>query len=287
MNKIINNMNNFINKIKANKHKVESVNATDIRISHIQYIAFKTIVSKECIRMFRVWSQTFLPSVITTSLYFLIFGKFIGAQVANIGDHTYMQYIVPGLVMMAVITNSYMNVVSSFYVSKFMKNIEEILVAPVSYSTIISGFVMGGVIRGMFIGVFTLAVSLFFTHMTIVHLWAVIYFIFMTSMMFSLAGLINGIYAKSFDHTTLVITFILTPLTYLGGVFYSVNMLGTIWQEISMINPILYMVNGFRYGFLGVADVDIWTCLTVVTFLTFIFFGWTIHLFKTGRAIRM
>lgn len=276
-------MNIFLKKI-ANKIHNQDVYA---RVRHTQWIAYTTIVRREIIRMFRVWPQTFLPSVITTSLYFLIFGKFIGAQVANIGDYTYMQYIVPGLVMMAVITSSYMNVTTSFYGSKFQRNLEEMLVAPVSYTTMISGFVTGGVIRGTITGILILMESLFFTHLGISHVWAIIFFMIITSVVFSLAGLINAIYAKSFDHTTIVITFILTPLTYLGGVFYSVNMLSQLWQEVSLINPILYMVNGFRYGFLGTSDIAIVTSLLMTTFFAVIFFFWAIRLFKVGRAIRM
>ncbi len=255
--------------------------------AHTQWIAFQTIVRREIIRMFRVWPQTFLPSIITTSLYFLIFGKFIGAQVANIGDHTYMQYIVPGLVMMAVITSSYMNVVSSFYGAKFMKSLEELIVAPVSYSVMIAGFVSGGVLRGVLTGLLILLESLFFTHIYIVHIWAIIFFMIVTSVVFSLAGLVNAIYARNFDHTTIVITFILTPLTYLGGVFYSVNMLSTFWQEVSLVNPILYMVNGFRYGFLGVSDIAIYTSLLLASAFALLFYLWTIYLFKSGRAIKM
>ena len=264
-----------------------NIKIRESRVHNLQWIAFLTIVRKECIRMFRVWPQTFLPSVVTTSLYFLIFGKFIGAQVANIGDHTYMQYIVPGLVMMAVITNSYMNVVSSFYGAKFQRNLEEVLVAPVSYSTIIAGYVAGGVIRGMAIGALILIESVFFTHLSLSHAWAIIFFMLITSIVFALAGLINAIYAKSFDHTTIVITFILTPLTYLGGVFYSVNMLSTMWQQVSLVNPILYMVNGFRYGFLGSSDIAVSTSISVAIVFALAFFWWTFRLFKTGRAIRM
>ncbi len=252
-----------------------------------QWIAYITIVRREMIRMFRVWPQTFLPSIITTSLYFLIFGKFIGAQVANIGDHTYMQYIVPGLVMMAVITSSYMNVVSSFYGSKFMKSLEELIVAPVSYHIMIAGFVSGGVLRGVLTGLLILSEALFFTRIYMAHIWAILFFIIITSVVFSLAGLINAIYARNFDHTTIVITFILTPLTYLGGVFYSVSMLSTVWQEVSLVNPILYMVNGFRYGFLGSSDIPVYTSLLLVSALALLFYFWTIYLFKSGRAIKM
>ena len=252
-----------------------------------QWIAYVTIVRQELIRMFRVWPQTFLPSIITTSLYFLIFGKFIGAQVSNIGDHTYMQYIVPGLVMMAVITSSYMNVVSSFYGAKFMKSLEELIVAPVSYPVMIAGFVSGGVLRGVLTGLLILSEALFFTHIDMAHIWAILFFMIITSAVFSLAGLVNAIYARNFDHTTIMITFILTPLTYLGGVFYSVSMLSTAWQQVSLVNPILYMVNGFRYGFLGSSDIPVYTSVLLVSVFALIFYFWAVYLFKSGRAIRM
>jgi ABC-2 type transport system permease protein len=253
----------------------------------IQIVAMQTILTKETKRMFRVWSQTFLPSVITTALYFLIFGKFIGSQIQSVGGVSYMEFIVPGLVMMAVITNAFANVVASFYGAKFQKNLEEVLVAPVSYTTMIFGYVFGGVMRGFIVGALTLATALFFTHLSVAHILWVIFFAIMSSLLFSLAGLINGIYAKSFDQTSIITTFALTPLTYLGGVFYSIHLLPQVWQNISYFNPVLYIVNGFRYGFIGTSDINIWYSVAVVTSLTIAFFIWAIYLFSSGRAIKM
>ena len=257
------------------------------KVQKIQLIAIKTIVAKDLKRIFRIWPQTFLPAIITTSLYFLIFGKFIGSQISNVSGYSYMQYIVPGLVMMAVITSAYTNVVFSYFGSKFQKNLEEILVAPVAYPTIILGFILGGILRAIITGSLILIVSMFFTNIMISHLWAIIFFMLSTSMMFSLAGLINGIYAKSFDDTAIAATFVLTPLTYLGGIFYSIHMLPTFWQSISFANPILYMINGFRYGFLGVTDVSILYCALITITFSIVFFLWAIYLFKTKRAVRM
>jgi len=251
-----------------------------------QWVAYMTIVRKEVVRFLRIWPQTLLPSMITTTLYYVVFGKFIGSQIQPIGDHTYMQFIVPGLVMMAVITNSFGNVVSSFFGAKFQKQLEELLVSPITPLLVIGGFVTGGVLRGLLTGVLVLGVSLFFTDLAIHNLALVIAFFFLTALLFSLAGLLNAIYAKKFDGTTIVPTFVLTPLTYLGGVFYSISMLPPLWQDISAWNPILYMVNGFRYGFLGVSDVSIAASLAILTVLSIALFALNMHLFRTGRGLR-
>ncbi len=253
----------------------------------IQLTAVKTMVYKDVVRMFRIWPQTFLPSVITTALYFLIFGKFVGSQIQAVGGVSYMQFIVSGLVMMAVIMNSYMNTVFTYYGSKFQKVLEEILVAPVSYPAMIFGFVFGGVVRGVITGMMTLLVALLFTHLNVAHIGWVLFFAIMSSLTFSLAGLVNGIYAKSFDQTSIVTTFVLTPLTYLGGVFYSIHLLPSIWQQVSYFNPILYIVNGFRYGFLGTSDMSPWVSAGVVSLFALGFFIWSVILFISGRAIKM
>lgn len=253
----------------------------------IQAIAIQTILTKDLVRMFRIWPQTFLPSVVTTALYFLIFGKFIGSQIQAVDGVSYMQFIVPGLVMMAVITNAFANTVFSFFGAKFQKTLEELLVAPVSYTSMIFGYVFGGVMRGFIVGVMTLLTALFFTHLSIAHVGWVIFFAILSSVVFSLAGLINGVYAKSFDQMSIVPTFVLTPMTYLGGVFYSVSLLPEVWQNISYFNPVLYIVNGFRYGFLGTSDINIWYSAATVTGLAVVFFVWAIYLFISGRAIKM
>lgn len=251
-----------------------------------QWVAYATIVRKEVGRFLRIWPQTLLPSVITTTLYYVVFGKFIGSQIQSVGDYTYIQFIVPGLVMMAVIMNSFGNVVSSFFGAKFQKQIEELLVSPITPFLVVAGFVTGGILRGLLTGILVLLVSLFFTQLTIHSLFLTIIFIFLTALLFSLAGLLNAIYAKKFDGTTIVPTFVLTPLTYLGGVFYSISMLPPIWQQVSMWNPILYMVNGFRYGFLGVSDVNITMSLLILITLSVVLFVVTMYLFKIGRGLR-
>ncbi|MFZ1720264.1 MAG: ABC transporter permease [Candidatus Moraniibacteriota bacterium] len=251
-----------------------------------QWVAYMTIVRKEVSRFLRIWPQTLLPSVVTTTLYYVVFGKFIGSQIQSVGDYTYIQFIVPGLVMMAVITNAFGNVVSSFFGAKFQKQIEELLVSPITPFLVVSGFVTGGVLRGLLTGILVLLVSLFFTQLTIHSLFIMTVFILLTALLFSLAGLLNAIYAKKFDGTTIIPTFVLTPLTYLGGVFYSISMLPPLWQDISMWNPILYMVNGFRYGFLGVSDVSITASLAILVGLSIALFAITMHLFRIGRGLR-
>ena len=250
------------------------------------WVSYYTIVRKEVTRFFRVWTQTLLPPVVTMSLYFVIFGKFVGSQVAPIDGHSYMEFIVPGLVMMALIMNSFMNTVSSFYMSKFQKTLEEIMVSPTPYPVVIAGFVTGGVIRGMLTAVLVLGTALFFTHIEITHVAITLVFALITSILFSIIGLINGVYASSFDGISFIPNFVLTPLTYLGGVFYSVSLLPPIWQQVSYANPILYMVNGFRYGVLGVSDVNVWTAFVLLLGMTILLFGYTWYLFRTGRGLR-
>ena len=242
-----------------------------------KYIAFKTILIKEVLRFSRIWVQTILPPVITTILYFVIFGRLIGPQIGKMGGFEYMDYIVPGLIMMTVITNSYANVVSSFYGSKFQHNIEEMLVSPTPNYLILLGFVSGGVARGLSVGIAVTAVSLFFTIVSI---------FFLTSVLFSLAGLINGIFARSFDDISIIPTFVLTPLTYLGGIFYSIEMLSPFWQNASLVNPILYMVNAFRYGFLGVSDINIVSSYAIIIVFIVFLFSYSLRLLNRGYGIR-
>lgn len=255
-------------------------------IAEKNWVAYTTIVRSEIDRFVRIWSQTFLPPVITTTLYYIIFGKFIGSQIAPIEGYTYMQFIVPGLVMMTVITSAFMNVVSSFFGSKFMHQLEELLVAPVSPIIIIAGYVTGGVVRGLLTGAIVLVVALFFTKLTVVHLGALLFFAILTSIFFSLLGLITAIYAKNFDGVQIIPNFILTPLTYLGGVFYSIEMLPQFWQYVSLANPILYMVNGFRYGFLGMSDVGLVPSALLLAGMSLVAVGVILYLFKVGRGLR-
>ncbi len=249
-------------------------------------ISFSTMLRKEFGRIMRIWSQTLLPSVVTSTLYFVVFGAFIGSQVAPIEGFSYMQFIVPGLVMMAVITNAYMNVVSTFYFAKWTRTIDEILVSPTPDWVIILGFVSGGILRGVLTGTLVLIVSLFFTHLAIHNIAVIFASLILTSVLFSLGGLINGIYAKGFEGISIVPTFVLTPLTYLGGIFYSISLLPPFWQTVSLGNPILYMVNAFRYGFLGISDVPLWICFAVLIGFTIAsaFIAW--FLFKKGTGLK-
>ena len=251
-----------------------------------QFTAFRTIVIKEILRFSRIWVQTILPPAITTTLYFVIFGNLIGSQIGDMDGFSYMEYIVPGLILMAIITNSYANVVSSFYGSKFQKNVEELIVSPVSNSVILLGFVMGGVARGLAVGIVVTIISLFFSKLEIQHIGVTLFIIVITAFLFSLGGFINAVYAKSFDDISIVPTFILTPLTYLGGIFYSIKMLPDFWQTASLANPILYMVNAFRYGILGVSDIDLWRAFFIIALFTIGLYLWALRLLQTGTGIR-
>ncbi len=251
--------------------------------NHPNFVALNSIVHKEISRYTRIWVQTLLPSSITMTLYFIIFGNLIGSRIGQMGGYSYMEFIVPGLIMMSVITNSYSNVVSSFFSSKFQRSIEEIMVAPVPNIVILMGYVAGGVSRGMITGLIVTIVSLFFVDIEISNPLLVIMVVILTSIMFSLAGFVNAVFAKSFDDISIVPTFILTPLTYLGGVFYSISLLPDFWQKISMGNPILYMVNAFRYGFLGTSDINIWVAVTLI--LLFIVSLASIAMFLLSRGI--
>lgn len=255
-------------------------------IKHDHYIALKTILRKETNRILRIWSQTLLPPLITQTLYFVIFGKFIGSQVKAINGITYMEFIVPGLVMMAVIGNAYGNVVASFYGAKFQRNVEEILVSPTPDWVIILGYVLGGVVRGVMVGFLVFFVSLFFAHPVVTHWWAVVLFTFLSSCVFSLAALINGLFARNFDEVAFFQNFILTPLIYLGGVFYSIHSLPAFWQQVSLYNPLVFMINGFRYGFFGFSDVNPGLCLIILLVLTIVLTMVNLFLFKKGIGLK-
>jgi len=251
-----------------------------------KYTAFKTLLIKEVLRFTRIWIQTILPPMITTALYFIIFGQLIGAQIGPMEGFRYIDYIVPGLVLMAVLTNSYANVVSSFFSAKFQRNIEEMLVSPVPNYLILLGYIGGGLARGLSVGLAVTIVAMLFTPIPLHNLWVAISVLFLTSILFSLAGLINAIYAKNFDHISIIPTFVLTPLTYLGGVFYSVSMLPPFWQDVSLANPILYMVNAFRYGLLGVSDVHLGVAYLAMFGFIAALFGFALHLLNRGQGIR-
>lgn len=219
-------------------------------------IALRTIAFKEIRRFVRIWPQTLLPPAITTALYFLIFGKLIGSRIGTIHGVSYMDYIVPGIILMSVISHSYANVVSSFYSTKFQHNIEELLVSPVPNWVILAGYIIGGIARGLLVGLVVTLISLLFSKIAVHHLGLALLIAVLTATVFSLAGFINAVFADSFDDISIIPNFVLTPLSYLGGVFYTVEMLPEVWQTISLANPILYMVNTFRYGLIGVSDVD-------------------------------
>ncbi len=249
-------------------------------------VAFQTILIKEIYRFMRIWTQTLLPPAITTALYFVIFGNLIGDRIGQMGGFDYPLYIAPGLIMMAVITNSYGNVVSSFFGSKYQKNIEEMMIAPLSNHTILCGFMMGGVARGLAVGVIVAVISMFFTSLQVTY-WGVTVVVFiLTAAVFSLAGLINAIFAKDFDDISIVPTFVLTPLTYLGGIFYSISLLSPFWHTISYANPILYMVNAFRFGMLGISDISIYWALSLLSLLLVILYSTCYQLLKHGIGLK-
>lgn len=251
-----------------------------------QWVALMTILSKEIRRFMRIWVQTLLPPVITMSLYFVIFGALIGSRIGQMDGFDYMSFVVPGLIMMSVITNSYSNVVSSFYSTKFQNSVEELLVSPMPSYIILLGFVFGGVARGLLIGLIVTLVSLFFIDLSMHNVGVTIAIVFFTSMLFSIAGFINAVYANSFDDISIVPTFVLTPLTYLGGVFYSISMLSGFWQSVSMLNPVLYMVNAFRYGFLGISDIDIGFAFGGIFIFVIVLFSYALYLLEKGKRLR-
>ncbi|GAB4300405.1 MAG: ABC transporter permease [Thiohalomonadaceae bacterium] len=249
-------------------------------------IAFRTILIKEIRRFLRIWIQTILPPMITTALYFIIFGRLIGNQIGAIAGHSYMDYIVPGLILMAVITNSYANVVSSFYGAKFSHYVEELLIAPIPNSLILAGYVAGGLARGLTVGTVVALVAMFFTDLQVHNLAVVLSVVVLTAVLFSLGGFINAIYAKSFDDISIIPTFVLTPLTYLGGIFYSIDMLPPFWREVSLLNPILYMINAFRYGLLGVTDIPLGTAFGVTLLFILALAAYALFLLQRGVGLK-
>ncbi|GLS92647.1 transport permease protein [Psychromonas marina] len=249
-------------------------------------VALKSIWRKETNRFLRIWVQTLVPPVITMSLYFVIFGNLIGSRIGQMNGFDYMSFIVPGLIMMSVITNSYSNVASSFFSAKFQRNVEELLVAPVPNYVIIWGYIGGGVTRGLMVGFMVTCVSLFFVDLHIFNMFILILSVLCTSVLFSIGGLLNAIFAKTFDDISIIPTFVLTPLTYLGGVFYSINLLPEFWQSVSHFNPVFYMINAFRYGFLGVADVSLVWSFSVITAFIVGLYSLVAILLSKGIGIR-
>ena len=249
-------------------------------------VALQTIVYREVRRFMRIWPQTLLPPAITMALFCGIFGDLFGRPVGGVGPCTSREFIVAGLIVMSVITNSYGNVVSSFYGSKFQRNIEELMVSPVSPHTILIGFVTGGVLRGLAVGLIVTVLSLFFTTLQVHHIGVTALVVLMTAAIFSMGGFINAVFAKSFDDISIIPTFVLTPLTYLGGVFYSITLLPEFWQKVSMANPILHMVNAFRYGILGVSDINIGVAIGLMSLAAILLYLFCIRLMISGRGMR-
>ena len=252
----------------------------------LNLVAIRTLVRKEVIRVMRIWVQTIVPPAITMTLYFIIFGNLIGRRIGSMDGFDYMQYIAPGLIMMSIITNSYGNVVSSFFGAKFGRHVEEMLVSPMSNSAIIIGHVAGGVLRGLAVGALVTVIALFFTDLSVKHPLITVTMVVLSSTVFALAGFINAVFAKKFDDISIVPTFVLTPLTYLGGVFYSISLLPEFWQNVSKANPILYMVNAFRYGILGTSDIGIGYAYAIVLIFVILLFSACLFLMNRGVGIR-
>ncbi len=255
-------------------------------LSSVNFIALKSILHKEVHRFMRIWVQTLVPPAITISLYFVIFGSLIGSRIGEMAGFDYMSFIVPGLIMMSVITNSYSNVASSFFSAKWQRNVEEMLVAPVPNWVIVAGYVGGGMTRGILVGLIVTLISLLFVDIQIHNIWVIILTVCLTSATFALGGLINAVFAGSFDDISIIPTFVLTPLTYLGGVFYSISMLPDFWQGVSQINPIVYMVNAFRYGFLGISDVSLTVAFSVLGVFIVTLFAIAMTLISKGIGLR-
>lgn len=249
-------------------------------------IGMQTIINREVTRVLRIWVQTIVPPAITMTLYFIIFGALIGRRIGEMGGYDYMSYIAPGLIMMSVITNSYSNVASSFFGAKFGRHVEELLVSPLPNQYILIGYVMGGVLRGLLVGVVVTIVALFFTDLSVAHPLITISIVLLTAIVFSLGGFINAVFSRKFDDISIIPTFILTPLTYLGGVFYSIELLPTFWENASRGNPILYMVNGFRYGILGEADIGIGTAYAIILVFLVALYSLSLYLMNRGIGLR-
>jgi ABC-2 type transport system permease protein len=252
----------------------------------INLVGLSTIVKKEVRRVLRIWVQTIIPPAITMTLYFIIFGSLIGRRIGDMDGVPYTTFIAPGLIMMSVITNSFGNVVSSFFSGKLQLHLEEMLVAPLSYVTIVIGYVTGGVVRGLLVGALVMVVAMFFTDVYVEHPLVTVTTVVLTAATFSIAGLINAIFARTFDDISIIPTFILTPLTYLGGVFFSTSLLSPFWQDVALANPILYMVNAFRYGMLGTSDVPIGAAFAIIVAAFFSLFALALFLLHRGIGIR-
>jgi ABC-2 type transport system permease protein len=270
-----------MNELAIKRAQVEQLN-----LWRINLVGFWTIVRKETRRVVRIWIQTIVPPAITMTLYFIIFGSLVGSRIGSMDGVPYMTFIAPGLIMMAVITNSFANVVSSFFSSKLMLHLEEMLVAPLAHTTIVLGFVVGGIVRGLLVAALVVVVALFFTDLDVAHPLITFTTIVLTATVFSIAGLFNAIFAKTFDDISIIPTFVLTPLTYLGGVFFSIDLLPPFWQNVAQLNPILYMVNAFRYGMLGSADISIGLAYAIMVGAAAALFAAVLWMLKHGTGVR-
>ena len=251
-----------------------------------QWIAFWTILHKEVTRFLRIWQQALIPPAITTMLYFIIFGNLIGPRIGEMGGYSYMEFIVPGLILMSVITSAYANVSSSFFSAKFQHSVEELLVSPVPNAIILLGYIGGGILRGLLVGLVVTLVSLFFSDVRIHSFWIMLSVSTLTATLFSLGGFLNGMFARKFDDVTIIPNFVLTPLTYLGGVFYSISLLPEFWQWVSHANPILYMINAFRFGFLGISDISLAASFVLIILFCVVLFAYNLYLLNRGFGIR-
>lgn len=256
-----------------------------MKLQH-QWRAFMTILTREVRRFMRIWLQTLLPPAITVMLYFVIFGTLIGSRIGEMEGFSYIEFVVPGLIMMSIITNSYSNVVSSFYSQKFQRSIEEMLVSPVPNYVILTGYIAGGMARGLAVGLIVTLLSMFFIRLTLHNVFVTLGIVLLTSLLFSLAGFINAVFAQSFDDISIIPTFVLTPLTYLGGVFYSISLLPEFWQKVSLLNPVLYMVNAFRYGFLGISDINVWVAFLALFISSLGLFVYSLYLMDHNKKLR-
>ena len=251
-----------------------------------KWIAFCTILIKEVRRYLRIWPQTLVPPAITMSLYFVIFGTLIGSRIGEMGGFSYIQFVVPGLIMMAVVTNAYANVVASFFGAKFSRSVEELLVSPVPSYVILLGYVVGSCSRALLVALIVTSLSLMFTELRVQHLSLTLLIVLLTAVLFSLFGFINAVFANNFDDISIIPTFVLTPLIYLGGVFYSLDLLSDFWAGVSRFNPLVYVVNGFRYGVLGVSDVNVGFAIAMIITFTVAAYAYGLHLLNTGKCLR-
>lgn len=251
----------------------------------INRIAFITIVRKEIARFMRIWPQTLLPPAINTLLYFIIFGNLLGAKIGDIHNISYIQYLAPGFASMVMITSAYNNVASSFFSERFTRNCQELVWSPISKHVMICGYLMGGILRSFLSGTIVLLITLFFTEIHIYHLVYLLAIAFITSSLFATAGFINALFGTKFDSIMTIPTFVLTPLIYLGGIFYSVSMLPSTWQKISLFNPILYIVNSFRYSILNISDVSVHISILVCSAITACLYSVCYYLVTKGQGL--